>query len=82
MAVNRQDQRVHRYKVVETWGDVPQDILDLVGVRGAYALDTYRGQVTQWELERRGEIIAGWAGTYAGISPGAVALVDGQEAVA
>jgi hypothetical protein len=80
VSIHHKEQRVHRYKVVETWGDVPQDVLDLVGERGAYCLDTYRGQVTQWELERGGEIVGGWAGTYAGISP--IALKALEQAAA
>lgn len=67
------NQKVHRYVVTEAWGDVPADVRALIDESDAYMLDTYRGQYTQWELERYGKIVGGWAGTYAGVSPNALA---------
>ena len=63
------NRRVHRYTVDETWGDAPEWVSEMVGQSEAFILDTYRGKVTQWEVERDGEIIYGFAGDYVGISP-------------
>lgn len=44
----------------------------MVGDPDAFMLDTYRGAATQWEVERGGEIVYGFAGDYAGLSPAAL----------
>jgi hypothetical protein len=77
----RAPRKVHRYVVTETWGDVPPDVLELVGEPDAYALDTYRGKYTQWELMRGGEIVGGWAGTHAGKSPAAAIATNTNATV-
>lgn len=70
-------RRVHRYSVDETWGDPPEWLSAMVGDPEAFILDTYRGDVSQWQVEKGGEIIYGWAGDYKGVSPVALKeLVD------
>lgn len=70
-------RRVHRYVVTETWGDAPEWVTSMVGDPEAFMLDAYRGPATQWEVEKGGEIVYGFTGDYAGVSP--VALAQGID---
>lgn len=76
MPVTRRNVKIHRYRVTETWGDAPDSITEMVGDPEAWIVDTYRGSWTQWEVERGGEIIYGFAGTYAGVSRAAEAKIE------
>lgn len=71
--------KVHRYKITGFWGQVPDQIKELCQHPDGYCVDYWRSRETSWELMGlAGQITGGWSGIYAGVSPAAIALTDGQ----
>jgi hypothetical protein len=60
----------YRYRVVETWGDVPAQIADLLGKDDAYLVyPEDRGPESQQDFMCDGEIVGGWYMDFVGMRP-------------
>lgn len=58
----------YQYAVVETWGDVPDQIAAIVNKPDAHLLyNEDRGEVSQQEFFRAGAIVGGWVLEFRGI---------------
>lgn len=61
---------LNRYRVIGTWGEVPQQIKDIIGKADAFLVyPEYRGRRSQQTFFSHGEIVGGWAMEYAGKTP-------------
>lgn len=57
----------NRYRVVGTWGVVPEQIQSIVGKDDAFLLyPEYRGQDSDQAFTDHGEAVGGWSMQYAG----------------
>lgn len=74
----RDPGKVHRYRVTDWWGKVPDQIKALVGAEDGYCVDYWRGMTTEWTLANRvGRLTGGWTGEYVGVSPAALHIDGG-----
>lgn len=67
-----EDEPRYRYRVLETWGDVPKSMAAMIGAEETYLLyDRWMGNrkhETLYDL-RTGRASGGWLMTYAGMRP-------------
>lgn len=57
----------YRYRVIGTWGDVPDDVRRIVGSTESFLLyDDYFGLRKSETIEDHGDLVGGWSMVYAG----------------
>ena len=74
----------YRYRVTETWGDVPEQISRLVGEPTGFLLyPEWRGKESEQELWQDGKgIVGGWALRYANtveLDPETKQIIEGRN---
>lgn len=61
------EQPGHRYRVVATWGRVPEQISSIVGKHDAYLVyPEHRGMTSYQGFTENDELVGGWRMEYVG----------------